>query len=41
MPRFYTTAGLTRVATAYAGRPVLDAGQVEDIVAFLVTLTAP
>ena len=41
MPRFYTTAGLTRVATAYAGRPVLDAGQIEDIVAFLVTLTAP
>ena len=35
MPSFYSTAGLTRVAPAFAGRPVLEAGQIEDIVAFL------
>ena len=41
MPRFYTASGLTRVAPAYAGRPVLDAGQIEDIVAYLATLREP
>lgn len=41
MPRFYATAGLTRVAQAYAGRPVLEAEQIEDVVAFLATLRAP
>lgn len=41
MPRFYATAGLTRVARAYAGRPVLEAEQIEDVVAFLTTLRAP
>lgn len=41
MPRFYATAGLTRVAQAYAGRPVLEAEQIEDVVAFLTTLKAP
>jgi len=40
MPRFYATTGLTRVAPAYAGRPVLDAEQIEDLVAFLSTLKA-
>ncbi|MDH5264834.1 MAG: sulfur oxidation c-type cytochrome SoxX [Betaproteobacteria bacterium] len=35
MPAFHRTQGLERVAAAYAGRPVLDARQVEDVVAFL------
>mgnify|MGYP003344802925 CR=1 FL=1 len=30
--------GLTRVATAFAGKPVLTAEQIEDVVAYLVTL---
>lgn len=38
MPAFHRTAGLTRVAPQYAGKPVLDARQVEDVVAFLATL---
>ena len=41
MPAYYRTAGLTRVAGAFAGKPILDAGQVEDVVAFLLTLTTP
>lgn len=41
MPRFYADTGFTRVAPAYAGRPVLDADQIEDLVAFLSTLKAP
>lgn len=38
MPAFHRTEGLARVAPAYAGRPVLDAAQVEDLVAFLGSL---
>lgn len=38
MPSFHRTAGLARVAPAFQGRPVLDAQQVEDVVAFLLTL---
>lgn len=38
MPAFHRTEGLSRVAPAFAGRPVLDAQQVEDVVAFLMTL---
>ena len=38
MPTFHRTEGLTRVASAYAGKPVLDAQQVEDLVAWLGTL---
>src|SRR5262245_14898124 len=38
MPAYYRTEGLTRVAPAYRGKPVLTAEQIEDIVAFLVTL---
>jgi sulfur-oxidizing protein SoxX len=41
MPRFYATTGLTRVAPAYTGRPVFEADQIEDLVAFLTTLKAP
>jgi L-cysteine S-thiosulfotransferase len=35
MPAYYRTEGLTRVAPAYRGKPVLSAAQIEDVVAFL------
>lgn len=38
MPPYYSTEGLIRVAPAWAGKPVLAAGQIEDVVAFLATL---
>jgi sulfur-oxidizing protein SoxX len=38
MPTFHRTDGMTRVAAQYAGKPVLDAQQVEDLVAWLETL---
>lgn len=40
MPRFYATSGLTRVARAFDGRPVLNAAEIEDLVAYLSTLRA-
>jgi sulfur-oxidizing protein SoxX len=38
MPSYYRVDGFDRVAAAYRGRPILDARQVEDIVAYLATL---
>jgi L-cysteine S-thiosulfotransferase len=38
MPPYYRVEGLTRVATAFQGKPVLTAEQIEDVVAYLVTL---
>lgn len=38
MPAYYKVEGLTRVARAYQGKPVLSAEQIEDVVAFLTTL---
>ena len=38
MPSYYRVDGLDRVASAYRGKPILDAQQVEDIVAYLATL---
>lgn len=38
MPAYYKVEGLTRVALAYQGKPVLSAEQIEDVVAFLTTL---
>jgi sulfur-oxidizing protein SoxX len=38
MPSYYRTEGLTRVAPAFAGKPVLTAEQIEDVVAYLMTL---
>lgn len=38
MPAFYRTEGLNRVRREFAGKPILTAQQVEDVVAFLATL---
>jgi L-cysteine S-thiosulfotransferase len=38
MPPFYRVDGLTRVPPAYRGKPVLTAMEVEDVVAYLMTL---
>ena len=41
MPAYFQTEGLSRVAPALRGQPLLNAQQIEDVVAFLRTLTAP
>ncbi|MDB5571843.1 MAG: soxX [Hyphomicrobiales bacterium] len=41
MPSYYRVEGLNRVAPAFRGAPILDAQQVEDVVAFLATLRDP
>ncbi len=38
MPPYYRVAGLVDVAPEYAGRPALDAQQIEDVVAYLASL---
>jgi sulfur-oxidizing protein SoxX len=38
MPGYHRTEGLARVAPAYRGKPVLSPEQIEDVVAFLMTL---
>jgi L-cysteine S-thiosulfotransferase len=38
MPSFYAVGGLYRVGRQWQGKPILDAGQVEDLVAFLAML---
>ena len=38
MPAYYRTDGLVRVAPAWRGKSILNAEQIEDVVAFLVTL---
>lgn len=38
MPAYYRTDKLTRVAAPYRGKPILTAQQVEDVVAYLMTL---
>lgn len=38
MPAFHAVDGRQRVAAAWQGKPILDAQQVEDVVAFLKTL---
>jgi sulfur-oxidizing protein SoxX len=38
MPSYYRVDGLNRVAARYDGKPVLTAQQVEDVVAYLLTL---
>lgn len=38
MPSYYRVEGLTRVGPNWRGKPILSAEQIEDIVAYLVTL---
>ncbi|MDB5382517.1 MAG: soxX [Rhodospirillales bacterium] len=38
MPSYYRTEGLNRVAPAVRGRTILAAQDIEDVIAFLVTL---
>lgn len=38
MPAYYRTEGLTSVAPAYRGKTVLSAEQIEDVVAYLLSL---
>jgi L-cysteine S-thiosulfotransferase len=38
MPAYYRTEGLNRVAPTFRGKTVLTAEQLEDVVAFLVSL---
>jgi len=38
MPSYYKVDGLTRVASAWRGKPILSAEQIEDVVSYLSTL---
>nr|WP_042336091.1 sulfur oxidation c-type cytochrome SoxX [Bradyrhizobium sp. DOA9] len=38
MPSYYRNGGLVRVGRNFAGKPILSAAEIEDIVAFLATL---
>jgi L-cysteine S-thiosulfotransferase len=38
MPSYYKTEGLVQVASAYRGKPVLEAQQIEDLIAYLETI---
>ena len=38
MPPYYKTEGLTRVGAAFRGATLLSARQIEDVIAFLMTL---
>ncbi len=38
MPPYYRIDGLSNVAPAFAGKPVLNAEQIEDVIAYLLTL---
>ena len=38
MPAYYRVDGLNRVAETYRGKPVLNAEQIEDVIAYLLTL---
>ena len=38
MPSYYRLDGLQRVAKVYAGKPVLTAEEIEDVLAYLMTL---
>jgi L-cysteine S-thiosulfotransferase len=38
MPPYYRADGLERVAPSFQGKPILTAEQIEDVIAFLLTL---
>lgn len=38
MPAYYSRAGLSRVGTAWRGRTILDAAEIEDVVTYLSSL---
>ena len=38
MPSYYRADGLQRVGTSWRGKPILSAEQIEDIVAYLISL---
>jgi sulfur-oxidizing protein SoxX len=38
MPSYYRVDGLVPVGATWRGKPILSAEQIEDIVAYLVTL---
>jgi sulfur-oxidizing protein SoxX len=38
MPPYYRVDGLNRVAPSFQGKPILTAEQIEDVVAYLMTL---
>jgi sulfur-oxidizing protein SoxX len=38
MPPYYKTEGVVRIATAFRGKPILTAEQIEDVIAYLLTL---
>jgi sulfur-oxidizing protein SoxX len=38
MPSYYRTEGFDRVAGAFRGKPILEADEIEDVVAYLATL---
>ena len=38
MPAYYKADGLTRVASSFRGKTILSAEQIEDVIAYLVTL---
>ncbi len=40
MPSYSKTEGLTRVIGPFAGKPILNAQQIEDVVAYLTSLRA-
>lgn len=39
MPAYYRVDGLARVAPKYQGRPILSAQEIEDLIAYLRTVT--
>jgi L-cysteine S-thiosulfotransferase len=41
MPAYYRVEGLHRVDERYRGKPILTVQQIEDVVAYLLTLQAP
>lgn len=38
MPSYFKVEGFVQVAPAFRGKPILDAQQIEDVVAYLTTL---